>query len=102
MRLPLLAFTILFFLCAPTFGQDSTFQFEKKVVTLREVVIRSNLNVPAFIKRVKEDTTFHKAFVNLKVLGYTSINDIRMVDKKGVPIATLNSKTRQERNNGCR
>src|SRR6476660_8586585 len=40
---------------------DSTIRVDKKVVTLKEVVVRSNLNVPAFIDRVKNDTSFHKA-----------------------------------------
>ncbi|MBO9571156.1 MAG: hypothetical protein J7497_02955 [Chitinophagaceae bacterium] len=83
-------------------AQDSIYNFEKNAVTLKEVVVRSNLNVPAFIKRVKEDTTFHKAFVNLRVLGYTSINDIRMLDKKGAQQASLQSRTKQEIANHCR
>jgi len=74
----------------------------KKAVTLKEVVVRSNLNVPAFIDRIKEDTSFYKAFRNLKVLGYTALNDIRMQDKSGNVKATLNSKTKQETRNGCR
>lgn len=74
----------------------------KKAVTLQEVVVRSNLNVPAFIERIKEDTTFYKAFRNLKVLGYTALNDIRMQDKSGNIKATLNSRTRQETGKGCR
>lgn len=73
-----------------------------KAVTLQEVVVRSNLNVPAFIERIKEDTTFYKAFRNLKVLGYTALNDIRMMDKSGNVKASLNSKTKQETGNGCR
>jgi hypothetical protein len=83
-------------------AQDSSVNFEKKAITLKEVVVRSNLNVPAFIKRVKDDTTFHKAFLNLKVLGYTSLNDIRMLDKKGNVKATLTSRTRQDVGGGCR
>jgi hypothetical protein len=84
------------------FTQDSSVNFENKVITLKEVVVRSNLNVPAFIQRVKNDTTFHKAFQNLKVLGYSSLNDIRMLGKKNRVKATLVSKTRQETGNGCR
>lgn len=84
------------------FAQDSSVNFEKKVVTLKEVVVRSNLDVPAFIRRVKNDTTFYKAFLNLKVIGYTSLNDVRMLDKKGTPKATLVSRTRQETNERCR
>lgn len=101
---PTLLFIFFFILCASFngFTQDSSVNFEKNVVTLKEVVVRSNLNVAAFIKRVKDDTTFQKAFQNLKVLGYTSINDIRMLGKDGRPKATLISKTRQETGHGCR
>lgn len=81
---------------------DSNVTVNRKVITLKEVVVRSNLNVPAFIDRVKEDTTFYKAFRNLKILGYTSLNDIRMMNKKGVVKATLNSKTKQVVRDRCR
>lgn len=83
-------------------AQDSSFTIEDKVVTLREVVVRSNLNVPAFVQRVKDDTSFYKAFLNLKVLGYTSLNDIRMLDKAGKTRAALISKTRQSVSDSCR
>jgi hypothetical protein len=73
-----------------------------KMISLSEVVVRNNLNVPAFIKRIKEDTTFYKAFRNLRILGFTSLNDIRMMDKKGGMKASLNSKTRQQTAGGCR
>jgi hypothetical protein len=91
-------------LIAPFFlnAQDSSVTVDKKVVTLKEVVVRNNLNVPAFIDRIKNDTTFYKAFRNLKVLGYTSLNDIRMMDKKGNLIASLNSRTKQHVHNHCR
>lgn len=83
-------------------AQDSTISVAQKSITLKEVVVRSNLNVPAFIKRIQDDTTFYKAFRNLRVLGYTSLNDIRMMDKKGKQKASLNSRTKQHAANGCR
>jgi len=83
-------------------AQDSAVSVGKQTVTLKEVVVHSNLNVAGFIERVKNDTTFYKAFKNLKVLSYTSLNDIRMMDKKGVAIATLQSKTRQTVKDSCR
>ncbi|HUR10186.1 MAG TPA: hypothetical protein VM012_02385 [Flavitalea sp.] len=83
-------------------AQDSTITLEKKVLTLKEVVVRSNLNVPAFIDRVKNDTTFYKAFKNLKILGYTALNDVQMLDKKGKVKASLRSRTRQHVGNRCR
>ncbi|MEP7259220.1 MAG: hypothetical protein ABI687_12540 [Flavitalea sp.] len=91
-----------FFLYFAATAQDSLYNFEKKAVTLKEVVVRSNLNVPAFIRRVKDDTTFYKAFRNLKILGYSSFNDVRMNDKKGYAQATLVSSTRQEVKDSCR
>lgn len=96
-------FLPLIVLCNCLLAQtDSSVTVNKKVITLKEVVVRSNLNVPAFIDRVREDTTFYKAFRNLKILGYTALNDIRMMNKKGKEKATLNSKTRQIVNNHCR
>ena len=83
-------------------AQDTMVNVERKVVTLKEVVVHSNLNVPAFIKRVRDDTTFYKAFRNLKVLGYTSLNDVRMLNKKGSVKASLTSRTKQKVKNGCR
>ena len=83
-------------------AQDSLVKVQNKTVTLKEVVVRNNLNVPAFIERIKNDTTFYKAFRNLKVLGYTSLNDIRMFDKKDKVTASLYSRTRQHVNGGCR
>jgi hypothetical protein len=73
-----------------------------QMIQLSEVVIRNNLDISSFIKRVKYDTTFYKAFKNLRVLNFTSLNDIRMKDKKGEVKASLQSKTRQHVAGGCR
>ncbi|NOT52847.1 MAG: hypothetical protein HOP10_16440 [Chitinophagaceae bacterium] len=73
-----------------------------KMVNLSEVLVRSGLNVTRFIEQVKNDTTFYKAFRNLHIVGYNAWNDIRIRDKKGKIKASLQSKTKQVRNNGCR
>lgn len=73
-----------------------------QLINLSEVVISSNLNVSRFIEQVKKDTSFYKAFKNLRVLGFTSSNDILLRDKKLQPTARLISKTRQLREGGCR
>jgi len=73
-----------------------------KMISLSEVVVRTDINVPKFIERVKNDTTFYKAFRNLHVLAFTSLNDIRLLDKKGNQKAALQSKTRQNRSTSCR
>jgi hypothetical protein len=74
----------------------------KKVVTLTAVVMDKNLNVPGFINKIKNDSSYYKAFKNLHVLGFTALNDIRMLDRKGGLNASLRSKTKQVRKNGCR
>lgn len=81
---------------------DSTLKHGHHYITLSEVVVQKNLDVPSFIKRIQNDTSFYKAFRNLRLLNYTSLNDIRMLDKKGKLKAHLESRTTQNRNNGCR
>src|SRR6188472_1319281 len=73
-----------------------------RMIQLSEVVVRNRLDVNAFIQRVKNDTTFYKAFRNLRVLSFTSMNDIRMKNKKDEVTASLQSKTRQHVAKGCR
>ena len=73
-----------------------------QLINLSEVVISSNLNVSRFIEQVKNDTSFYKAFKNLRILGFTSSNDILLRDKKLNPAARLISKTRQLQEGGCR
>ncbi|MEP6747860.1 MAG: hypothetical protein ABJB86_09040 [Bacteroidota bacterium] len=94
----------IFLLCSFSLfsQQDSSVNVGKKIVTLKEIVVRNGLNVNGFIDRVKNDTSFYKAFKNLKVLGYTALNDIRMHDKQGKETASLQSKTMQVVKNGCR
>lgn len=93
-------------LFTPTYSvaqqSDSLFMTGGKQVTLTPVVIRSGTNVPGFMKRVENDTTFYKAFKNLRVLKYTSLNDVRMFGKNGKVKASMNSKTRQWASNSCR
>src|SRR5437868_5279813 len=93
-----------FFLSVTIYGQNDTPALEKlgKETVLSEVVIRSDLNVLNFLKRVKDDTSFYKAFRNLHIIEYTSLNDIKMVNREHAVVASLYSKTRQKRENGCR
>jgi hypothetical protein len=83
-------------------AQDTSLTVDKKIITLKEVVVRNRLDVPSFIDRVQKDTTFYKAFKNLRVLGFTALNDIRMLNKENQVKASLQSKTRQDVHNGCR
>ncbi len=94
--------TLLF--SAIAFAQSDSAELEQlgKETVMSEVVIRNDLNVVSFLKRVKEDSSFYKAFRNLRILEYGSINHIQMLDKKGKQQASLQGKTRQHRKNGCR
>ena len=81
---------------------DSIVRVDNKTVTLSEVVINNKLNIPQFIDRIKNDSSFYKAFRNLHILSFSAINDIRMNNSDGEVKAYLHSKTKQLRNNGCR
>ena len=96
-------FFCLFFISS-TFAQqkDTTITIGTKAITLSEVVVNSNLNVASFIEKIKSDTSFYKAFKNLRVLNFSAINDIRMNNKKGEANASYFSKTNQTYKNTCR
>ena len=99
------AHTLMFFLLCFIFHSgfaQQTDTVDGRVITLTEVIVRSKTDVRGFMERVITDTSFYKAFRNLRILEFTSLNDIRMFGKKGNVKATLNSRTRQFSANGCR
>ncbi len=81
---------------------DTTVIYKNQSFTLADVVVRNNFNIAAFIEYVKNDTTFYKAFRNLRVLNFSSYNDILINNKKGNLQASLHSTTTQIHANGCR
>ncbi len=95
-------FFVLIFSPTILFAQDTTIIDNSRVINLPEVFIRNNFDYKKLIQQIKEDTTFYKAFKNLRILGYTAFNDIKMLDKKDNVKASLLSKTKQERIAGCR
>ena len=64
--------------------------------------VQSGFDVSGFITKVKQDTTFYKAFKTLRLLSYTMYNDIQILDKKGNKKASLNSVTKQQVKHKCR
>ncbi len=106
MKKPIACFGFLIFsVYSNLFAQrvvDSIVPFGKTYVTLSPVVVDSRINVSAFIDRIKEDTSFYKAFRNLRIIGYNAIHDIRMLDKKDQVQAMYHAKTMQYRKHGCR
>lgn len=100
-------FLLLLILCAckmPVYAQQDSLDAERlaRMVSLTEVVIRSDLDVASFVRRVKEDTSCYKAFRSLHLIGFSSLNDIRLMNKKGKLKASLQSRTRQNRSRRCR
>lgn len=84
------------------FAQDSVVLIDKKKFTLTEVVVRNNFDYKKILQQIKDDTSFYKAFKNLRVIEYSAFNDIKMLNKKDKIKASLYSKTKQTRTNNCR
>lgn len=85
------------------FSQDTDYIAHH--LTLDSVVVsasRVDFDVPGFIKMVENDTTFYKAFKNLRILAYTGSNNIKILNKRDKVMASLESITRQHRHYGCR
>ena len=97
----LLAFILLFpaGLLAQNYDTGSIF---KEPVSLDSFVIKSGFDVNAFIRRVRSDTTFYKAFRSMHLVPYDAVNDIKVYDKNDGIIASMHSKTKQKRDKGCR
>ena len=92
----------LLFVSFQSIAQDTSVIIDEHRFTLGEVVVRNNFDYKTLLVQIKEDTTFYKAFRNLRVMGFSSYNDIKMLDKKGGVKASLFSKTKQNHENGCR
>jgi len=99
-------YCILFFITLTlylnTIAQDTTVIWENQKITLPEAVVHNNLDYLSILKRIKEDTTFYKAFRSLHIIEFSSYNDIRILNKDGSPKASWYSKSTQHRDNGCR
>ena len=97
-----LVFFCLIFSVLTANAQDTTLNIDNGSFTLTEAIVRNNFDYKAILQRIKEDTSFYKAFRTLRTIGYSSYNYIQMRDKNEKVIATLNSKTRQNKVGGCR
>jgi hypothetical protein len=73
-----------------------------KYQTLPVFVVNDSFKTSRFIEYIKQDSSFYKSFKQLHLLNYSSINDIRMLDKQNVCVASLHSKTQQVHSNNCR
>ena len=84
------------------YAQDTTIIWDNQKITLPEAIVQNNLDYKNILMRIKNDTTFYKAFRNLHIIEFSSYNDIRMLNKDGSVKASWESKTAQHRADGCR
>ena len=84
------------------YAQNDTGSMFKVPVQLDSIVVKSGFDINAFIRRVKNDTTFYKAFKSMHLVHYTAANDIKAYDKNNNISASLQSKTKQNIKNHCR
>ena len=74
-------------------------------LTLDEFVVKAvhqGWDINAFIKRMREDTTFYKAFLGLRIKAYTSDNEISFLDEHQNVSAHLENRTVQSMKGNCR
>ena len=84
------------------YAQNDTGSMFKVPVQLDSIVVKSGFDINAFIRRVKNDTTFYKAFKSMHLVPYTAANDIKAYDKNNNISASLQSRTKQNIKNRCR
>lgn len=75
------------------------------VINLDSFVItatRAGFSVEDFVEMVRKDKRFYQAFRNLRLLSYTSDNEVLVFNKKRKKKASYNSKTKQLTTNKCR
>ncbi len=95
-------FLICMSLISHSWAQDTTLSFENQTFTLADAIVRNNFEYKDILERIKRDTSFYKAFKTLRTLGYSSFNHIEMYDKNQKMVASLDSRTRQNKIGDCR
>lgn len=72
-------------------------------VSMDSFVVKSGFDINTFIRKIKNDTTFYKAFRSMRLIPYTAKNNIEIYHKqKNTIIASQASVTRQEIKKNCR
>ena len=98
--------TFLFLMCMSLVGhiwaQDTTLNLANQSFTLTDAIVRNNFDYKDILERIKRDTSFYKAFKTLRTIGYSSFNHIEMYDKNLKMVASLDSRTRQNKIGPCR
>lgn len=95
-------FILLLFITCSAHAQNDSSIFAYPI-EMDEVVIRDpTFDIQGFMRRVRQDTTFYKAFKSLRITSYSAVNTINVYDKKGKVKASYHSKTKQTASGGCR
>jgi hypothetical protein len=84
------------------FAQDTVFNADGQKFTLTDAIVRNHFDYKDILNRIKQDSSFYKAFKTLRTIGYSSYNHIEMMNENNKMQASLNSKTRQNKIGGCR
>jgi hypothetical protein len=93
---------ISLFLVSQSWAQDTSFHVANQSFTLADAIVRNNFDYKAILEKIKRDTSFYKAFKTLRTIGYSSFNHIEMYDKNQKMVASLDSRTRQNKIGACR
>ena len=96
---------LLAFFTETSFAQVSDSGKTYQGLILDEVMVKAvqqGFDVKGFIAKMKQDTTYYKAFKTLRILGFKMYNDIAIYDKKESVKASYNSISEQLRKNKCR
>ncbi len=80
---------------------DTLSKFSQPIM-LDTFVLKSGFDINAFIRRVRTDTTFYKAFKSLHLVQYNTVSDFKSYGKNDKVSATMHCKTRQDITNHCR
>ena len=95
-------FSIAFICSMSSYAQDSLVDVNNAKFTLTDAVVRNHFDYKDILQKIKEDTSFYKAFKTLRTIGYSSYNHIEMLDAHQKQMASLNSKTKQLKIGDCR
>lgn len=90
------------FIVSQSWAQDTSFQVANQSFTLADAIVRNNFDYKDILEKIKRDTSFYKAFKTLRTIGYSSFNHIEMYDKNQKMVASLDSRTRQNKIGACR
>lgn len=101
-RVILVLATAAFFPLAGTAQLTDTGSIFKEPIAMDTVVIKSGFDINAFIRRIRTDSSFYKAFRSMHLVPYTAKNRVYVKGQRGDTIASMISTTRQHINNKCR